>query len=92
MRILFFAALLSSASLFAQQPITGQQPEALFAEARARFDRALYSSAYEYFAQVRTMVPEASDWSEQSMYYQTLCAIRLLHRDAEDYAEAFLQT
>ncbi|MFZ9206775.1 MAG: tetratricopeptide repeat protein [Schleiferiaceae bacterium] len=92
MRILFFAALLSSASLFAQQPITGQQPEALFAEARARFDRALYSSAYEYFAQVRTMVPEASDWSEQSMYYQALCAIRLLHRDAEDYAEAFLQT
>ena len=81
-----------SASLYAQQPITGKQPEALFAEARARFDRALYSSAYEYFGQVRTMVPEASDWSEQSMYYQALCAIRLLHRDAEEFAEAFLQT
>ena len=92
MRITFFTALLYSASLFAQQPITGQQPEALFAEARARFDRALYSSAYEHFGQVRSMVPEASDWSEQSMYYQALCSIRLLHRDAEEYAESFLQT
>ncbi|MGA1379938.1 MAG: tetratricopeptide repeat protein [Schleiferiaceae bacterium] len=92
MRIRILAVLLMSASLYAQQPITGKQPEALFAEARARFDRALYSSAYEYFGQVRTMVPEASDWSEQSMYYQALCAIRLLHRDAEEFAEAFLQT
>lgn len=92
MRTTFLIALLASMSMFAQQPITGQQPEALFAEARARFDRALYSSAYEHFGRVRTLVPEASDWSEQSMYYQSLCAIRLLHRDAEEFAEAFLQT
>ena len=81
-----------SATLHAQQPITGNQPEALFAEARARFDRALYSSAYEYFAEVRAVTPVASDWSEQSMYYQALCAIRLLHRDSEEFAESFLQT
>lgn len=92
MRIRILAALLVSATLYAQQPITGNQPEALFAEARARFDRALYSSAYEYFAQVRAVTPVASDWSEQSMYYQALCAIRLLHRDSEEFAEAFLQT
>lgn len=92
MRIQFLAALLMSATLHAQQPITGNQPEALFAEARARFDRALYSSAYEYFAEVRAVTPVASDWSEQSMYYQALCAIRLLHRDSEEFAESFLQT
>ncbi len=92
MRIQFLAALLMSATLHAQQPITGSQPEALFAEARARFDRALYSSAYEYFAEVRAVTPVASDWSEQSMYYQALCAIRLLHRDSEEFAESFLQT
>ena len=92
MRIRILAALLMSATLYAQQPITGNQPEALFAEARARFDRALYSSAYEYFAEVRAVSPVASDWSEQSMYYQALCAIRLLHRDSEEFAESFLQT
>ena len=92
MRIRILAALLMSATLYAQQPITGNQPEALFAEARARFDRALYSSAYEYFAEVRAVTPVASDWSEQSMYYQALCAIRLLHRDSEEFAESFLQT
>jgi len=92
MRIRILTALLMSATLYAQQPITGSQPEALFAEARARFDRALYSSAYEYFAEVRAVTPVASDWSEQSMYYQALCAIRLLHRDSEEFAESFLQT
>jgi len=38
------------------------------------------------------VTPVASDWSEQSMYYQALCAIRLLHRDSEEFAESFLQT
>lgn len=85
-------ALVMSVTLYAQQPLTGNQPEALFAEARARFDRALYSSAYEHFAKVRSVTPVASDWSEQAMYYQALCTIRLLHRDAEEFAEAFLQT
>ena len=89
-RLFLILCLVGAAAAHGQAPFSHATPTSRYADSRALFDRALYAPAAEGFDIVLSQMDPQTDLAEQAAFFRSICAVRLMNRDADDQVLAFL--
>ncbi len=92
-RLIFILFFLYASQLVAQKTIVNDKPQNTYNRALALFDNENYGSAEKLFAQYKNEVSKPSHTLyENATYYQTVCAVKMEHKNALNRVKGFAAT